>query len=836
MQQAAVAALEHRQGTIILMDPWSGRIQTVVNPDLAFEKAFAPGSTIKPFTALVASRSELIAAKAGCRGTYANLNFQTTCSHPPNLLPLNTAEAIAHSCNYYFAKLGEQVREADFRSLLSQFGFGEKSGVHSRESTGNLGGTWRSQNALAEGDYLQVTPIQLLVAYSALVNGGQLLSPQVSSEHHFKKQVRRSIELTKVEHTMLLEGLQGSVKFGTASRAGLSSLPVVVMGKTGTSTPLKGFRNQGWFVGFAGSTAGADFKAQIGVLVFLKRGHGSDAAAVSRTIFETFVRLKSQNHEATAQLDTSLPAKSTPPNSSELSSAQILPGSRRQPFRPVSVLTKRTSTKTTLSLEEYLLGVVAREGSTETQLAALKALAVVSRSYALGNLGRHARDGYDFCDTTHCQLFVHSNQVRPEILRAVAETAEQVLIERSGNLAETYFSASCGGESANITNLWNSRPKPYLLGVSDEYCATMPHSRWTDVISTEDLHRALRSDSRTDVGDELRDVFVSRRDRTGRAEQLRIRGKTSRVVSGWDFKLIVGRALGWNLLKSSRFHLTRSGSRFIFSGSGFGHGLGLCQEGAHKMAERGLEYRQILAKYFPGTMVDLYKAGHKQSKYSADLLWTVEPIRQSSKTRHLVRPSVPGRLRISDEHFRLSYPATLSRGDAKYLLQVMGEARRTLLNRPSLPYAIQLPVIEVYVNETTGDFVGRTGLPWWAAAGSRGQVIELQPIEVLRRRGILETTLRHELVHKIIDKVGKGQTPRWLAEGLAIYLAGEGPLVSRHEPDKKLSIAELEEGLSRSSDAPSMREIYAAAYKEVRGLIITEGEEKVWQRVSAGEN
>jgi stage II sporulation protein D len=70
-------------------------------------------------------------------------------------------------------------------------------------------------------------------------------------------------------------------------------------------------------------------------------------------------------------------------------------------------------------------------------------------------------------------------------------------------------------------------------------------------------------------------------------------------VRGWDFKIIVGRALGWNVLKSSRFEIAHSGSNFIFRGSGFGHGLGLCQEGAHVMAARGVSYEKILEKSFP---------------------------------------------------------------------------------------------------------------------------------------------------------------------------------------------------------------------------------------------
>src|SRR5207244_4608975 len=115
--------------------------------------------------------------------------------------------------------------------------------------------------------------------------------------------------------------------------------------------------------------------------------------------------------------------------------------------------------------------------------------------------------------------------------------------------------------------------------------------------------RALQSDPRTDVGTRLDQVLVSKRDETGRAEFITLEGERRRSVRGWDFKIIVGRVLGWNLLKSSRFEVSGAGSNFIFRGSGFGHGLGLCQEGAHVMAQRGASYQRILEKYFPETSV-----------------------------------------------------------------------------------------------------------------------------------------------------------------------------------------------------------------------------------------
>jgi stage II sporulation protein D len=162
--------------------------------------------------------------------------------------------------------------------------------------------------------------------------------------------------------------------------------------------------------------------------------------------------------------------------------------------------------------------------------------------------------------------------------------------------------------TANLKTLWQEEAPPYLRGVPDEYCNTGAHYGWMDVIDSSQLANALRSDSRTDVGRKIRNLSVARYDETGRAELVSLSGDRMRTISGWEFKLIVGRALGWNVLKSSRFSVSRSGSRFVFRGGGFGHGLGLCQEGSHVMAQRGQSFQQILAHYFPGTSVDEYRS------------------------------------------------------------------------------------------------------------------------------------------------------------------------------------------------------------------------------------
>lgn len=639
LYRAATTSLGDREGAVIMIDPQTGRIRAFINPQLAFEGTYSPGSTIKPFTALAAMRSGLIdeQSRTLCRENYSRDGFHTVCSHAKDLPPFNTAEAIAYSCNYYFGKLGERLNQIAFDDTLSEFGFGQRTGINGinteRESPGHLlRGEWRAESALGEGNHLQVTPIQLLTAYSALVNGGHLFTPRIAQAKDFVPQLRASLMINDEQRSLIVEGMRGAIRYGTAERAKLHSLPLYIFGKTGTSTQTNGFRTQGWFVGFASAvddglnseSLSGPGNLKLAVLVFVKKAHGADAAEIARPIFEAYSLEERRGEEGTgrpgdsettiadAEIKRTLEA-------GNLESGSSFSGSPRLPVAPsphlsifhsaVRVHLGHENLTRTMSLEDYVLGVVAAEGSMESEPEALKALAVAVRTYAVKNLGRHAREGYDFCTTTHCQRYRPVNsvdagsQVSSVIVDAVKETMSEVLHDNEGQVVDSYFSASCGGATANISALWGVKAPSYLKGVGDDYCLTMPHRNWTDVISSTNLRRALKSDPRTDVGENLVDVVVTRRDATGRAELITIKGEGQRTVSGWDFKIIVGRALGWNLLKSSRFEIARSGVNFVFRGSGFGHGLGLCQEGAHVMAQRGASYHQILAKYFPTTGV-----------------------------------------------------------------------------------------------------------------------------------------------------------------------------------------------------------------------------------------
>jgi SpoIID/LytB domain protein len=944
LQEAAIGALGQREGAIIVMDPQSGRVRAVVNTQILFTQPLMPGSTMKPFTALAALRAGLIDqdSRTVCPGRFTGLSFSLPCVHDDHLPPFTPSQAIAYSCNYYFATLGQRLGRDKLIETVRSFGFGQPTGVAENEE---VAGTLRpcqtgnrarirsiesnhaaeqrdcdAREAIGESDQIQVTPVQLLAAYAALVNGGHLFQVRVSDLNDFQAVERTRLNISEQHRAIITEGMRGAVRYGTARSAKLDSLPLYIIGKTGTALPAKGFRSNGWFVGFAGSDANpvstGEMKSdevKLAVLVLLGRSHGSEAAALAKPIFEAYANaISRRDTETRKKVEPNDPGTSAAPRSTSMAT--------------VRVHLVHDNVTREMALEDYVLGVLRTEGSMEPEPEALKALAIAIRTYAVKNRGRHAKDGYDFCSTTHCQRFAAGGVGSPRVskgsvtdlalpdrpyssgaaplgtpdrasdtlIAAVKATEGQVLLDDHGQPADVYFGASCGGETANIGTLWGTSPPAYLRGVRDEYCLSGPHATWTDVITRSNLLRALQSDARTDVGARLDQVIVNKRDESGRAEFITLEGEHRNTVRGWDFKIIVGRVLGWNVLKSSRFDVTRTGSNFVFRGSGFGHGLGLCQEGAHVMALRGASYQRILEKYFPGTMVG-------NTSWKSDLLLPSPPLplgegrgeglakspnrfrfisspsgsekkkeiiflyrslatplspalsqREREQQSHFAAPQLglfglsiykhfvptglktnPKFLTISSEHFRVTYPANVDRRDADQVLNTLEASRADFLRRASTAsIAINIPTLEIRLNESTGDFTSRTGQPWWAAAATKGNRIEMQPVGLLKRRGVLTNTLRHELAHAVIDAVSKNRAPRWLEEGFALYLAGEGQMISRYLSHGTLSTEELEKRLERPGSQQEMRALYAAAYQEVSSLIRQEGESRVWLLVA----
>ncbi|HJR08034.1 MAG TPA: SpoIID/LytB domain-containing protein [Pyrinomonadaceae bacterium] len=921
LQRAAEGALGTREGAIIVMDAQTGRVRAAVNQNVSEEAAYPPGSAIKPFTLLAALRAHVINtdARLSCRKHYTRRGADFTCSHPVYNPPFNSAQALAHSCNYYFARLAERLPHDAFDATLAAYGFGArpvpqtvaahataklkttKASFVDKTTTATPRiphGAWQVSTALGEGDELLVTPLQLISAYAALFNGGHLYATRADAPEQFQARELARLDITTEERTLLLTGMRGAVKYGTAAPADLASLPSYVFGKTGTATETDSLHTHGWFVGFASerepvnddaatthartqTEEPAPAEVKLAVLVFLKRGQGKQSAELARPIFAAHARLTANDDIASTQAHARSNASPDAYNFNDATretnnAARDMNDAPRDANDATLVRVRLAHEETTrvLALDDYLFGVLAAEASVEDEFAALKAQAVVSRTYALSNLRRHARDGYDFCTTTHCQRFlqVTRENARPDfhelVRRAVSETSGEVLRDMRGALAQdVFFSTSCGGQTANIQTLWGTRAsEPYLRGVRDEYCNAMPHTHWTDAIPATRLAKALHEDERTDVGTRVDALTVLKRDGTGRVEQIAITGERRRVVvRGWDFKIVVGRALGWAVLKSSRFDVVRAGDNFLFRGSGFGHGLGLCQSGAHVMASRGSSYRQILAYYFPATTVGGASASETSGAAQLQTRRTPSEFDEKAADRNInpraasfaharfaqanfahtnaarvnvaASPLAGARLTLSSENFRVSYPARgaqQARREIESALAVLEAARsdvRERLNAASLALP-SFGVLEAFVHETTGDFTGATGKPAWVAATTNGRRIELQPLTTLKRRGLLAPTLRHEYAHAVINALARGRAPLWLSEGLAAHVAGEGARLTRNALKQKLSLEDLERRLAAPASGDEMRALYAAAFREVNALIRAEGEANVWRRVA----
>lgn len=255
-----------------------------------------------------------------------------------------------------------------------------------------------------------------------------------------------------------------------------------------------------------------------------------------------------------------------------------------------------------LGLEEYLYGVLATEMSPGWPPEALKAQAVISRTFAIKNLGKHEEDGFDLASDSSSQLYggVEKEDIRS--IAAVSETQGEVLMYK-GKLLNAYFHACCGGRTSPIKTAWQSGKKDELkplMGVSDRYCTASPHYRWSRRFSLEEILSAL---NRGGLGlERLDSLRINQRDHAGRATSFYVRsGKEGFAVKAGDLR----KWLGPNLLKSTYIlHLAKTKEGYLFQGRGWGHGIGLCQWGAKAMAESGKDYKQILRHYFPGAQLE----------------------------------------------------------------------------------------------------------------------------------------------------------------------------------------------------------------------------------------
>jgi stage II sporulation protein D len=447
-----------------------------------------------------------------------------------------------------------------------------------------------------------------------------------------------------------------------------------------------------------------------------------------------------------------------------------------------------------MPMEEYIAGVLAGETGNFKSDEALKAMSVAARTYAEHFGSRHALEGFDFCDTTHCQdLRLAGIDLH---LRKISESTAGEVLWYDGEPAATYYFANCGGttEDGHYILGNNEAPAPYLKQHSDRYCIRNGGSQWSSEVSDRDLQAALAADG-INIPGSLRSVSVLNRTASGRVEFLRITGKGSVTVSGLLFRSAIGRHIGWDRLKSNWYEVSTRGDHVVFHGRGYGHGVGLCQVGAEIMGEEGHSYREILAFYYPGTHLGVAAQGIAWQQLANDDIELLTP--RPDRDRSLL-PIATRFMHESEESTGLVYR-----------------------NKPRL---------KVY--GTIAEFRNSTGEPGWVAASTRGRTIQLQPPDLLRDAGTLDSTLHHELMHMLIESYARPGTPQWFREGLVLYLTSSkaAGTASGHATD----LAMLENSLRAPQSEQDLRRAYAEAEDRVAQLAQQHGKATLLEWVQNG--
>lgn len=250
-----------------------------------------------------------------------------------------------------------------------------------------------------------------------------------------------------------------------------------------------------------------------------------------------------------------------------------------------------------LGLEEYLYGVIRMEINPAWPSEAVRAQAIAARTFAVRNLGRFAREGFDLRDTVESQVYGGVTFEDPRATDAVDATRGLLLVHGGGPIFAA-FHADSGGRTESNEDVWGGRAHPYLRGVDDPYSAGSPHARWAARLALSEIASRMRRGGVriSDVGG----IEVLRTSESGRVLNLRVAGADGPVeLSGHRFRMLTGA----DVIRSTMFSVRVEGTWAVFEGSGWGHGVGMSQWGARGMALRGMTFTQILRHYYTGAEI-----------------------------------------------------------------------------------------------------------------------------------------------------------------------------------------------------------------------------------------
>lgn len=273
-----------------------------------------------------------------------------------------------------------------------------------------------------------------------------------------------------------------------------------------------------------------------------------------------------------------------------------------------------------VALEDYLLGVVPGEIGRRLDprfAEAVKAQAVVARTYTLRSLGQYAGKPWDLRDDVRDQVYEGLKGEDTLCSRSVRSTRGQILADEKGRPVDAYYHSTSGGHTADIAEVWPHKAGlPYLKGVVDtapdgrSWGGAVPVAAWTERWPIQQLHDSVRRDLTEALGrkvdpGKVAGLRLEGRDSSGRARKLVVTAEKGVFeVPGDRIRWALRRpAKGRPILRSSRFELEVVNGEYLAEGTGNGHGVGMSQNGAMGRAHAGQTYKQILSAYYPGTVL-----------------------------------------------------------------------------------------------------------------------------------------------------------------------------------------------------------------------------------------
>ena len=248
-------------------------------------------------------------------------------------------------------------------------------------------------------------------------------------------------------------------------------------------------------------------------------------------------------------------------------------------------------------IDDYLEGVLASEAGTRLETEYYKVQAIISRTYALNNSNKHKSEGFNLCDGVHCQAYLGRYEGESNaILTGVDSTKGKILLDSNNNRFPVFFSANCGGQSSETDQIWSANIAAYLSR-KDTFCIHTRQANWEKYIPKKKVVSFLKEKYFLDVNSpEIANKIINFK------QDVR---KTFFIHPSYGIPLRDIR--NYFGLKSTYFDTEQVGDKILFKGKGFGHGVGLCQEGAMNMIKKQFSYEDVLRYYFSGAKISDFR-------------------------------------------------------------------------------------------------------------------------------------------------------------------------------------------------------------------------------------